>query len=181
MNDTLPRGGQPTAPGFFVKGAATLVLCTLLAGCESGGRSIPLTPVYESKDAIAEAFLRALAARDQAALETLVVSEVEFRKYIWPKLPASAPDVGMPLDYVWSDTRLKNAGHLARLLSDHGGSTYKLVAVTFAGETTDYGPYRVHRETTLDVRGPKGAEALRLFGSLVESGGRWKIYSFVVD
>ncbi len=31
------------------------------------------------------------------------------------------------------------------------------------------------------VTGPAGPVTLRLFGSLVESGGRWKIYGFVVD
>lgn len=159
-----------------------LVLLVLGTGaCGTSAAPVPLSPAYDSKDAVVEAFLRALAARDRPALEALALSEPEFRKHIWPALPASADNVGMPLDYAWRDTAQKNAGHLAQLLAEYGGREYRLLAVTFAGDTTDYGAYRVHRETTLDLRSPNGPVTLRLFGSLVESGGRWKIYSFVVD
>ncbi len=128
-----------------------------------------------------EAFLRGLAARDATTLSGMAVSESEFLKYIWPALPASRPDVGMPAGRAWADQAQRNAAYLSQTLAGHGGREYRLVAVTFGGETTDYGAYRIHREATLDVRGPNGPVALRLFGSLVESGGRWKIYSFVVD
>ena len=128
-----------------------------------------------------EAFLRGLAARDATTLSGMAVSESEFLKYIWPALPASRPDVGMPAGRAWADQAQRNAAYLSQTLAGHGGREYRLVAVTFGGETTDYGTYRIHREATLDVRGPNGPVALRLFGSLVESGGRWKIYSFVVD
>ncbi len=125
--------------------------------------------------------MRAISTRDRTTLASLALSESEFRKHIWPALPASDSTVGMPLDYVWSDTSQKNENYLAQLVAEHGGRDYRLIAVTFGGETTDYGAFRVHRETTIDVRGPAGPVTLRLFGSLVESGGRWKVYSFVVD
>ena len=150
-------------------------------GCTASGAPVAFAPVFNSKDAVVEAALRALSARDRATLASLALSETEFRKYIWPALPASDPKVGMPLDYVWADTSQKNENYLAQLLAEHGGRDYRLIAVTFGGETTDYRAFRVHRETTLDVRGPAGPATVRLFGSLVESGGRWKIYSFVVD
>jgi len=184
MRDSRTRAGRPTGPGFFVRrlcGAAALSLIAAGAACGGAPVAIPLEPSFPTRDAVVETFLKALAARDVPALQSLAVGETEFRKYIWPSLPASAEQVGMPDDYVWRDTAMRNAGFLAQLLSDHGGFEYRLVAVSFAGDTTDYGPFRVHRKTSLDVRGPAGAETLRLFGSMVESGGRWKIYSFVVD
>jgi len=150
-------------------------------GCGASSAPIPFAPAFSSKDAVVEAALQALSARDASTLASLAVSESEFRKHIWPGLPASAPKVGMPLEYLWAETSQKNASYLTQLLAEHGGRDYRLVAVSFGGETTDYGRFRVHRETTLDVRGPAGPVTLRLFGSLVESGGRWKIYSFVVD
>lgn len=159
-----------------------LVLLVLGTGaCGTSAAPVPLSPAYDSKDAAAEAFLRGLAARDKATLSGMAVSEGEFLKYIWPALPASRPDVGMPADRAWAEQAQRNAAYLSQTLAEHGGREYRLLAVTFAGGTTDYGAYRVHRETTLDVRGPDGPATLRLFGSLVESGGRWKIYSFVVD
>lgn len=175
---TRTRTGQTTSPGFLL---GPMLLCLLAFTACGGPQPIPLAPSYESKDAAVQAFLGALAARDRAALESMVITETEFKKYIWPELPSSAPDVGMPVDYVWGDTAQKNQGYLAQLLADHGGQRYELIAVSFAGETTDYGRFRVHRKTTLDLKGPKGAQTLKLFGSMIESDGHWKIYSFVVD
>lgn len=159
-----------------------LMLLALGTGaCGTSAAPVPLFPAYDSKDAAVEAFLRGLAARDRTTLAGLAVSKNEFLKYIWPALPASRPDVGMPADRAWADQAQRNAAYLSETLAGHGGREYRLLAVTFAGGTTDYGAYQIHRETTLDVRGPNGPATVRLFGSLVESGGRWKIYSFVVD
>lgn len=159
----------------------TILLVFALAIAACGRAPVALSPAFQSKDATVEAFLAALASRDRATLEAITLNEREFRRGIWPALPASEPNVGMPPDYVWADTAQKNAGYLSQLLSEHGGIPYTLVVATFAGETSDYGAFRVHRKTVLDVRGPAGPVTLRLFGSMVESGGRWKIYSLVVD
>ena len=164
--------------------AALLVFATGAAGsigCRASSAPIPFEPAFNSKDAIVKAALQAISARDRTTLASLALSGAEFRTHIWPALPASDPKVGMPLDYLWADTSQKNENYLAQLLAEHGGRDYRFIAATFGGETTDYGAFRVHRKTTLDVRGPAGPVTLRLFGSLVESGGRWKIYSFVVD
>jgi hypothetical protein len=181
MRTSHTRAGHQTGPGILGVGVLCVTLALMASGCARAGRSIPLAPAFETKDAAVDALLRAVTSRDHAALETLVLSESEFRKYVWPSLPASNPDVGMPLAYLWADTALKNAAYLAQLLADHGGRDYRLISVSFAGETTDYGAFRVHRETTIDVRGPAGPQTLKLFGSMIESAGRWKVYSFVVD
>jgi len=180
MRMTHTRGGQPTVPGFFVNGLAIVLLTCVLVAC-GGPAPVPLSPTFTTKDAAVTAFLQALAARDRATLANIAITEPEFRKHIWPALPASEASVGMPLDYVWTDSAQKNAGFLAQLLDEHGGRSYRLIAASFAGETTDYGGFRVHRKTTLDLQGPNGPVTLRLFGSMIESGGHWKIYSFVGD
>ena len=186
MHYSCARAGHQTGPGLFVRGLVRGLVILVIGiagpvGCGKSSTPIAFEPAFTSKDAVVEAALRAIAARDGSTLASLAVSESEFRKHIWPGLPASDPKVGMPLDYVWADTSQKNENYMAQLLAEHGGRDYRLIAVTFGGETTDYGAFRVHRKTTLDVRGPAGPVTVRLFGSLVESGGRWKIYSFVVD
>jgi hypothetical protein len=56
------------------------------------------------------------------------------------------------------------------------------IAVTFAGGTTQYPSYRVHRETAIRVRDAAGTESeIRLFGSSLEKDGMWKVFSYVVD
>jgi hypothetical protein len=136
---------------------------------------------YPSKDAAVEAFLTALRARDHGTLAAQVVTETEFLKYVWPQLPASRPEVGMPADRAWADQTQKNALFLAQTLGEHGGRHYQLIAASFNGAAADYGPFSIHPRTTLDVRDGSTVRAVQLFGSMIESGGRWKIYSFVVD
>ena len=137
---------------------------------------------FASKEALARAVAGAIAARDARRLESLAISEAEFRESIWPQLPASRPEVGMPVDYVWADTSTKSRGHLARLLSTYGGRRLEIESVAFGRPTTNYGTFRVHGGTRLTVRTIEGEErTVRLLGSMVEAAGGWKVYSYIVD
>lgn len=158
-----------------------MVLVAGVAGCSAPPASLALSPSYESKDAAVTAFLQALAARDVDTLAQQVVNQQEFLKHIWPALPASRPDVGMPADRAWADQAQRNQGFLAQLLAEHGGQRYALVVASFDGSPTTYGAFRIHPKSRLDIRDASGVREIRLFGSMIESGGRWKVYSFVVD
>lgn len=157
------------------------LLCVGVVACAATPTFVPLTPSYDSKDAAVTAFLQALTARDRDTLLRQAVSETEFLKHIWPQLPASRPDVGMPADRAWTEQAQRNANFLAQTLGEHGGRRYELVAASFEGSATTYGSFTIHPKTTLDIRDEFGVREVRLFGSMIESGGRWKIYSFVVD
>jgi hypothetical protein len=158
------------------------VATALLAQACSGAGRAPLAHTAPSTTALAEAVLAALATNDRAGLESLALSEREFRDRIWPELPASRPERNVPLDYAWGDLHQKSTGHLQRLLAEHGGRRYELVRVEFLGETTGYRTFTVARKAQLLVRDERGQqEALRLFGSVVESGEQYKVFSFVVD
>jgi hypothetical protein len=178
MNARHTREGLTAIPGFFL---LLLVVAGATATCARPPAAIPLAPAYDSKDDAASAFLTALWARDRDTLVTLVVSETEFLKHIWPALPASRPDVGMPAGRAWAEQAQKNAHYLAQTLDEHGGRRYELVAVSFGAPATTYGAFTIHPDTTLDIRDESGVRDVRLFGSMIESGGRWKVYSYVVD
>jgi hypothetical protein len=141
----------------------------------------PLAHTYQSPSSLASAVLDALARRDRAALEALALNETEFRDHVWTQLPAARPERNLPFSYVWGDLRQKSAQALGAALSREGGKRYELIDVRFA-DATDYRRYRVHRETTLRVRDDSGMERdLRVFGSMLEQGGVWKVFSYVVD
>lgn len=155
------------------------VLC-ITAAC--GPRVAPLAHACHSPEALAAAVLEALAARDATALRRLALSEGEFRDRVWPHLPVARPERTMPLAYVWGDLRQKSEAWLAATLAEAGGKRWTLVRVRFAGGTTDYGPYRVHRRSVLTVRETNGFQRdVRLFGSVLEQQGQFKVFSFVVD
>ena len=114
--------------------------------------------------------------------KALPLSETEFRAVVWPELPSSRPDRGLPFDYAWGDLHQKSNNALRRLIAREAGRRYDLLAVEFDGESTPYDTYTVHRESRLVVRGADGTqEQVRLFGSILERSGAYKLFSYVVD
>ena len=161
-------------------------LCLLLGGGCGGpaasGAPPPLAHAFGSPWQVAEAVLGALAADDGETLTALALSETEFRTVVWPELPASRPERGVPFDYAWGDLHQKSGNALRRLLARAAGVRYELLDVAFDGESMRYDTFTVHRESRLRVRAPDGAEVdLRLFGSVLERGGEYKLFSYVVD
>jgi hypothetical protein len=132
---------------------------------------------------VAHAVVTALNAGDIPALERLGVSEREFRQVVWPRQPAARPDRNVPWEFAWrslaAKSRYQLRGRVAEWARGRGAS---IVGVTFTGETTDYGTYRIHRRSAVTLRGADGTlRTVRLFGSLIEQGGRFKVFSYVVD
>ena len=165
---------------------AAAAACLVFAGaCGSPPRAAdpsPLRWTFDSPEKVAEAVLDALAANDVESLEALALSEMEFRTVVWPELPSSRPERGLPFDYAWGDLHQKSNNALRRLIAGEAGRRYHLLAVEFDGESTAYDTYTVHRESRLVVRGADRAEAqLRLFGSVLERNGEFKLFSYVVD
>jgi hypothetical protein len=135
-----------------------------------------------SREALIEAAVRAFRHRDIAALERLAVTEAEFRKYIWPALPASHRDVGMPVDYAWSELQFKSRLELGQTMREFGGKDFTVVAVRLAGASIPYRGFTIHADPEFTLRDSDGRrERVRLVGSLIETPSGWKIYSFVVD
>ena len=163
--------------------AAACLACG--AGCGAPPRAddpSPLQWTFESPEQVAEAVLDALAARDVERLEALALSEIEFRTVVWPELPSSRPERGLPFEYAWGDLHQKSNNELRRLIAREAGRRYDLLAVEFDGESTTYETYAVHRDSRLVVRGEDGAdEQVRLFGSILERSGAYKLFSYVVD
>jgi hypothetical protein len=142
----------------------------------------PLAHTQLSADALGREVLLALAQRNEGRLRELAIDEEEFRQHVWPDLPAARPERNVPFNYVWGDLRQKSDAGLRRTMQAYGGQRYDLRSVKFANESTNYGGYRVHRETVLVVGDGKGMNIeLRVLGSMLEKEGRWKVFSYVVD
>lgn len=162
--------------------AATLILLVSvgLTGCQ---RPSLLEHTLASPEAVAAAVLRAFNAGDRAALEALSLTKHEFRKLVWPKLPASRPGRNIPWDYVWNDLHGKSAMQMqARLHEWQRAEAGSIVRVEFSGERTDYETYRVSRKSIVVLKTADGQETrARWFGSIIEQDGRYKVFSYVVD
>ncbi|MGE3273877.1 MAG: hypothetical protein AB7O67_02110 [Vicinamibacterales bacterium] len=164
----------------MVRRLCWIVACLCLAA--ACGQPPTLTDTFPSDEDLARAVLEAVAARDQEALSRMALTKDEFEDLVWPALPASRPEVGMPADYVWQDTFTKSRGYLAQTLQEYGGQRFTLVRIGFRGETTTQPGYEVSRDSYLVVRDASGQErTIRLFGSVIRQDGRSKVYSYIVD
>jgi hypothetical protein len=155
-----------------------VVLASLCAACGSQ----PLEGARPTARDLANAVLLGFERSDAATLQSLVISEREFREHIWPELPASRPERNLPFSYVWDELRQKSEHSLGRLLTQHEPGSLEVVRVEYAGRTTHYATFAVHRDTVLVVRDRSGAERrLRLYGSTLEKDGAFKVFSYVVE
>jgi hypothetical protein len=157
-----------------------LLLTACVVGCGRSSSSIPNS--HDSAESLARAVLDALERRDVGSLHALAIDEQEFREHVWPSLPAARPERNLPFSYVWGDLHQKSNARRSAMLVKHGGKAYELLSIRFTGQTTGYPGYRVHRESELTVRDRNGQdEQIRLFGSVLEKAGRFKIFSYVTE
>lgn len=165
-------------------GVIALALTSVAAMCGDARPERPahLAHAAESPEALAEAILDRLAAADRAGLERLMLTRDEFEALVWPHLPVSRPATNMPISFVWNRLRQQSDGRLSQVLAVHGGTSYALVRLEFAGDRSRYGGATVARDSVMTVRTPAGGiERLELFGSMIEQDGRYKVFSFVTD
>lgn len=174
-----PRGHRLLAT---LAGALLCAVFVPVGACGPPAPAEPYRNLFPTSQTAAQAAVDAIYARDTDRLRELAVTEVEFRKNIWPFLPASRPEVGMPFEYVWSDTSTKSQGYLLQTVESYGGRHRTVENVAFEDESTEYDLFTIHPESVVTVTSDDGTtEDLRLFGSMVETPQGWKIFSYVVD
>lgn len=175
-----PRQGART-------GALALLIGAVAWGLMGGSSytrldAAALTHTFDTPEQLAEAVTDALRRRDASRLSQLALSEAEFRTHLWPYLPVSRHEGNVPFKFVWQQLNRRSQAYLQALLHEYGGRELRVIAVRFRGDTTDYGPVRVHRHTELVVRDESGRErTVRLFGSILVRGTRHKLFSYVVS
>lgn len=158
------------------------VLVTAACSTPAEPTSGPLGHTFESPDALARGVLEALAKRDLARLNSLALSEAEFKAHVWPELPVSRPERNVPFDYAWGQMKQRSDGSLSGTLSRYGGRSLRLVRTQYAGETTKYKTFSVMRDSEIVAVDESGREViLRLYGSALVKDSRYKLYSYVVD
>lgn len=169
------RRSAPFAP------IAAVLALSIAAGCRASSEPA-LANTFESPEAVSRAVVKALSERNLAALRALALTRDEFEVLVWPKLPASRPERNLPMDYVWDELAAKSDASLRARLAGWQDRGFAIVAVEFKGAVTDHGTYIVHRDTVLTLKDRDGREeAGRLFGSMIQQRGRYKVFSYLVD
>lgn len=170
-----------------MKQITLLVMITVASAVLAGAtvlrsRPAPLAGTCASPEALAAAVLDGFVRRDRAALERLAISRREFSDHVWPVLPASRPERNLSAQFVWSDLFGKGRLHLTRNLAMPLPAGARVSRIDFRGETSRYGDLTIRRESVVTVIDRAGRPVdVRLFGSMLEQNGRFKVFSYVTD
>lgn len=152
-----------------------------MQGCRTA-HSAPrqLAASSASPEDLARRFLVSLASDDLRGMRELRITKQEFCEFVFPELPASkTPNVSC--DWVWEQATLKSMAGMKRMLDGNQGKQYDLVSIRFA-EAEQYASFRVLENPVATVKDESGATSeVRLFGSMLEMDGQYKLFSFVVD
>lgn len=183
--DRRPKTGDSGSNPGLPSPVTRLLICLILllsVGCRIAGREPrSLRHAQPSAEALAERVLEALAKQDEQSLKGLVLTKEEFCTYVWPELPSSEIK-NLTCDWVWDSFYPSDVAGLRQTLRMHGGKQYSLVRVRFAKGVTEYKTFKVHEESRVVVKDDSGQEReFKLFGSMLELEGQFKLLSFVVD
>ena len=152
-----------------------LVVSANLAGAAqtAGGSSSPETLV---KQVLVE-----LEAKDEKGLHELVITEAEFKKYVWPHLQGTLPSIGnvRAADYFTTYMKASDAG-LADRMKSLGGQKWEVVKVSFGPEKKGKG-HRLLPGMQAVLRNTSGEERpFPIAGTVLDQGGIYKIATYWV-
>ncbi len=132
-----------------------------------------------SRDALVRDFVRALERADTATLNRLVLDRAEFAWLYYPTNPEALPPYDLDPELMWFLLDGRSRQGLAHLLEERSGRALGYVGHTCEGsarrqgENTVWGPCLVWRR---QAAGDTLVE--RVFGAVVERGGRFKFVSY---
>lgn len=132
-----------------------------------------------SREALVAMFVRALESRDTATLRSLVLTRAEFGWLYYPTSPMGLPPYDLPPELMWFQLDGRSRQGIATALEARGGRRLGYLGYqcpsppATEGENRVWGPCTVRR-----LQAPGDTVDERLFGPIVERGGRYKFVSF---
>lgn len=131
-----------------------------------------------TREELVRMFVQGLEASDTAALVRLTISRAEFAWLVYPDTPMSAPPYRQAPDLVWIRHTAASAVGLKRLLDRLGGSGLGLQSWSCADKQSMEGANRIWRNCSVRFRRSGTEQRMRLFSSIIERQGRFKILSY---
>ncbi len=132
-----------------------------------------------SRAELVQRFVRDLAAGDTADLERAALTPREFVDLIYPTSPNTHPPYRQSPSFVWMQVSGQSASGLTRVIQRRAQQR-----LTYAGHACDpkaevQGPNRLWLKCSVRLVSPAGdTTTQRLFGTIVERGGRFKFVSY---
>jgi hypothetical protein len=137
---------------------------------------------FLSRDALVERFVAAVESADTAALGALPLTAAEFGSLYYPHTRFTAPPYELAPALLWFQTQNSQSRGATRLLRRFAGAPIGHLGYACEPEPEAQGPNRVWSECRIRLRGAAGdTAALRLFGSVIERDGAFRLVSLSND
>ena len=152
-----------------------LIVSASLAG------AAPASDGASSPEALVKQVLAGLEVRDEKTLHELVITEAEFKKYVWPHLQGTLPSIGRvgADQYFVTYMKASDAG-LADRLKALGGQKWEVVKVNLGPERKGKG-HRLLSHTEAVLRNSSGEQkTFPIAGTVLDEGGTYKIATYWV-
>lgn len=135
-----------------------------------------------SRDSLVARLVAALEANDTAAFEPLAMDRAEFAWLVYPYDPQFEPPYELPPGIAWMQLQAANRKGALRALRELGGRELDYRGYSCDGEKTDAGGNRFWTGCRVTIA-PARQEpvAIRLFGNVVERGGRFEFVTLAND
>lgn len=134
-----------------------------------------------SRDALIRRFVGAVERRDQATLSRLLISKAEFAYLFFPASEYARAPYRQKPGLVWFRMTATSERGLGRLLARDGGRPLPLVGVKCPAPTPVDGRTRLWKDCRVVVRRDGATVERRLFGSIIERGGRFKFLTYATE
>ena len=142
---------------------------TRLAGGEPG------------REQLARAFVRAVATRDTAALNRLLLSRAEFAWLYYPSSPLRAAPYELDPQMAWYQLRTQSEKGIARVLDRMAGDDLVYRGLDCPSAPRREGENRVWDGCVLRYAFDRQTQRRRLFGGIVARAGAYKFVGYAND
>ena len=186
LSDKNIPGRKAGVPFLFLM---CILLSFLLSGC---GSPPQMSNTSSSIDEISRKVLAAVEKKDSKELESMRVTEKEFKELIFPGLPIGKIEQWQKaFDFVWGDINTKSTHGLSYMLASYGGKKFSYIKTIFKKGVTTYElesrllfwkpSYKGYEDARIAVKDETGTEdEIKLYGGIIEYKGRYKIMTFNV-
>ncbi|MDP3909894.1 MAG: hypothetical protein Q8Q14_05850 [Gemmatimonadales bacterium] len=131
-----------------------------------------------TREALVRQFVEALERRDTAGLRELLLTRAEFAWLYYPTNPQGLPPYDLSPGLLWEMSSLNSAKGLRRALQEFGGTSLGYQGHVCDPQTSRQGANTVTGPCTVRLLHGTSDREVRLFGLIVERGGRHKFVSY---
>ncbi|HKR08844.1 MAG TPA: hypothetical protein VJS39_06620, partial [Gemmatimonadaceae bacterium] len=143
-----------------------------------GQTATALSNGSNSREGLIRRFMSALQRTDSAELRRMVLQPREFADLVYPESPYTHPPYRQSPSLVWYQIQNGSVSGLTRLLRRIGGQPLSYVASSCDKKPDRQGRNAIWTNCTVRVTANGETTRHRLFGSIIERDGTYKIVSY---